>query len=137
MVSLGRLWPTGGVELSVATIADSAAVIGGVTVPKIARVVLLNDLRFPLLLAAILALFTVGAACLTRYRWAFAVLPLAVLANVLVKLSISKYKEILPADDMQEVVRHIAYPLPRGCRAGGGWRHRSGHVGSQAWPQGS
>ena len=112
VVSLGRLWPTGGVELSVATIADSAAVIGGVTVPKVARVVLLNDLRFPLLLAAILALFTVGAACLTRYRWAFAVLPLAVLANVLVKLSISKYKEILPADDMQEVVRHIAYPLP-------------------------
>ena len=112
MAQLGRPLPTGNIELSVATIADNAAVIGGVTAPKVARVVLLNDVRFPLLLAAILTLFSVGAACATRHRWAFAVLPVAALANVLVKLSISKYKEVLPADDMQEFVRHIAYPTP-------------------------
>ena len=112
MAELGRPLPTGSVELAVATIADNAAVVGGVTLPRIARVVLLDDVRFPLLLAAILAFFTVGAVCATRYRWAFAVMPVAVVANVLVKLSISRYKEDLSVDDMQEFVRHIAYPTP-------------------------
>ena len=112
LAQLGRPLPTGSVQLSLATIADNAAVVGGITVPKVARVVLLNDVRFPLLLAAILTLFTIGAACATRCHWAFAVLPAAVLANVLVKLSISKYKEALQVDDMQEFVRHIAYPTP-------------------------
>lgn len=112
LAQLGRPWPTGNVELSVATIADNASIVGDVTVPKVARVVLLNDLRFPLLLASILGLFAIGAACVTRRRLAFMVLPVAVAANVAVKLSISKYKEVLTPAEMHEFVRHVAYPLP-------------------------
>ncbi len=112
LVHLGRLWPTGSVEISVATTVDNAAIVGGVTVPKVARIVLLNDVRFPLLLASILALSTIGAASTTRRHWAFGVLAVAVVANVLVKLSISKYKEVLTPADLQEFTRHVAYPLP-------------------------
>ncbi len=112
LAKLGQVWPTSSVVFSPATVIDNAAVVGGVTLPKVARMVLLDDLRFPLLLAAILGLAAAGAAAAARRRWAFAVLPLAVLVNVVMKLGISEYKDPLYAYEISEFVRHIAYPLP-------------------------
>ena len=112
-VQLGRPWPTVGQEFAYANVVHHAGVIGGITWPKIARVVLLDDVRFPLLIAAILALFTVGAIRASRHRWALAALPTAVILNVVITLSITgdnttDIRAHLPDD----FVRHIAYPMP-------------------------
>ena len=112
LANLGRPWPTFGPELSLANIAENARVVGGITAPKVARVLLLNDLRFATLLAAVLALSVVGSAHLAKSQRAFIVLPVAAATNVVVKLSISTYGVPLRSDFPPEFVRHIAYPMP-------------------------
>ena len=112
LASLGRPWPTFGPEISLANIAENATVVGGITAPKVARILLLNDIRFATLIAAILALSVVGSAHVIQRHWAFVVLPVAAAANVIVKLSISTYGVPLHSDFPPEFVRHIAYPLP-------------------------
>ena len=112
LIQLGRPWPTFGPELSLATVAENAKIVGGVTLPKIARIVLLNDFRFAMLLAAILTLVVIGSVHVARRRLEFIILPVAVVANVAVKLSISSYMVRLRPDFPPEFVRHIAYPTP-------------------------
>lgn len=111
-VQLGRLWPVFSPELSLAALAENTKIVGGTTIPKVARVVVLNDLRFPLLLTAILSLSAFGTMLVARRHWAFVVLPAAVALNMVVKLSISAYMVPLRLDFPPEFVRHIAYPLP-------------------------
>ena len=112
LIHLGRLWPVLNPQMSLAAFTENAQVVGGTTIPKVARVVLLNDFRFPLLLGAIVALAVIGAILLTRRHWAFAFLPTAVVINLVVKLSISSFMVPLRLDFPPEFVRHIAYPLP-------------------------
>ncbi len=112
-VQLGRPWPTVGLEFAYASLVNHAGVIGGITWPKISRVVLLDDVRFPLLIAAILALFTVGAIRASRHRWALAALPTAVILNVVITLSITGDNTTdIRAHLTDDFVRHIAYPMP-------------------------
>ena len=112
LIQLGRPWPVLNPELSLAAFTENAKAVGGTTVPKVARVVLLDDLRFPLLLAAILALSVIGSIVVARRHWAFIVLPSAVAINVVVKLSISSFMVPLRLEFPPEFVRHIAYPMP-------------------------
>ena len=112
-VQLGRPWPTVGQEFAFANLVNHAKVIGGITWPKISRVVLLDDVRFPLLIAAILTLFTVGAIRASRHRWALAALPMAVILNVVITLSITGNNTTdIRAHLTDDFVRHIAYPMP-------------------------
>ena len=112
-VQLGRPWPTVSQEFAYASLVNHAGVIGGITWPKISRVVLLDDVRFPLLIAAILALFTVGAIRASRHRWALAALPTAVILNVVITLSITGDNTTdIRAHLTDDFVRHIAYPMP-------------------------
>ena len=114
LVQLGRPWRAFGAEFAYAALVEHASVIGEVTWPKVARVMLLNDVRFPLLIAAILALFLIGAVRASRRRWALAVLPAAVILNVVTALSIVDNMSIahIRADLVDEFVRHIAFPTP-------------------------
>ena len=109
---LGRPWPVFGPDMSLAAFTENAKVVGGITMPKAARVMLLNDLRFPVLLAVILALSVIGAIRVACRHWAFIVLPVAAAINVIVKLSISAYMVPLRLDFPPEFVRHIAYSMP-------------------------
>ena len=112
LTNLGRPWPTFGPEYSLATAVENAGVIGSITVPRVARILLLNDARFVFLLGAVLGLSVIGSAHLTQRHWTFLVLPFAAAANVVVKLSISTYGVPLRSDFPPEFVRHISYPLP-------------------------
>ena len=111
-IQLGRPWPVISPELSFTAFTENAAVVGGITLPKVSRVVLLNDFRFPLLLAAIIALAMLGTVLVTRRHRAFVVLPVAVAINVVVKLSIRSFMVPHRLDFPPEFVRHIAYPIP-------------------------
>ena len=114
LIQLGRPWRAFGAEFSFAALVEHASVIGEVTWPRVSRVVLLNDVRFALLIAAILGLFTIGAMHASRRRWAFAVLPTAVVLNIVTALSIEDDMRIahIRADIVDEFVRHIAHPTP-------------------------
>lgn len=112
LANFGRPWPTFPPTYSITTAIENAQVVGGVTIPQVARVVLLNDVRFPLLLGVILALSVIGSAQLVRGDWWFLALPAAVVANIVVKLSISSYMVVLRPEFPPELVRHMAYPLP-------------------------
>ena len=110
LVQIGRPWPTHEREPALANIVEHAGIVGGVTWPEISRDVLLDDVRFPLLIAVLLALAAVGAVAAARRHWAFAALPLAAGVNVVVTLGIDAYA--VRPHDPQEFVRHIAYPAP-------------------------
>lgn len=112
LASLGRPWPTYSVDVSLANLVENARVVGDITAPMVARVLLLNDARFAMLIAAIITLSIIGSAYLTKKHWAFIVLPVAAAANVFVKLSISSYGVPLRSDFPPEFVRHISYPMP-------------------------
>ena len=110
LVQIGRPWPTHEREPELSNIVEHAGIVGGVTWPEISRDVLLDDVRFPLLIAVLLALAAVGAVAAARRHWAFAALPLAAGVNVVVTLGIDAYA--VRPQDPQEFVRHIAYPAP-------------------------
>ena len=117
LAELGRPWPTPGQEFGFDSLVHHAGVIGGSTWPKVARVVLLNDVRFPLLMAAILALFAIGAVHASRRRWALAALPAAAILNVVIALSLTPTNITGTPTDIRahlpdDFVRHVAYPLP-------------------------
>lgn len=112
LANLGRPWPTYSVNLSLSNLLENAMIIVDITAPKVARVLLLNDLRFAILIAILLALSVIGSVHLAHRHWAYVVLPVAAVANVLVKLSISSYGVPLRTDFPPEFVRHISYPMP-------------------------
>ena len=107
---LGRPWPTAARDFAFDRIPDHAGLVGGTTWPEISRDVLLEDIRFPLLIAVLLGLAAIGAVAAVRRHWAFAVLPLAAGVNVVVALGIDAYT--VRPEYPQDFVRHIAYPTP-------------------------
>ena len=114
LVQLGRPWRAFGAEYTFPALLEHAGVIGEFTWPRVGRVVLLNDVRFPLLIAAILGLFAIGAVRVSRRRWAFAVLPIAVVTNIVTALSIVDDMRIahIRAEIVDEFIRHISHPTP-------------------------
>ncbi len=113
LVQLGRPWPTVGQNLGLDTIVYHAKVIAELTWPKTARVVLLDDVRFPLLIAVILALFAIGALSSARRHLALSALPMMVVLNVIITLSITGNDTTdIRAHLTDDFIRHIAYPTP-------------------------
>ena len=112
MFRLGRPWPVATQDFSISNLVSNTGIVGSETWPKVSRLVLLNDIRFPLLIAAILLLCLIGSIHLVRRRWAYIALPAAMIANIVVKLGISVYMVRLRPDAPQEFIRHVAYPMP-------------------------
>lgn len=112
LIRLGRPWPVAGQDFSFENLVTNSGIVGSETWPKVSRLVLMNDIRFALLVASILFLCLLGSIHLARRRWAYVVLPTAVIANIVVKLGISVYMVRLRPDAPQEFIRHVAYPMP-------------------------
>ena len=112
LIRLGRPWPVAGQDFSFENLVSNSGIVGSETWPKVSRLVLMNDARFALLIASILFLCLIGSIHLARRRWAYVVLPAAVIANIVVKLGISVYMVRLRPDAPQEFIRHVAYPMP-------------------------
>lgn len=113
LIQLGRPWPTVGQKFELTTIIHHAEIIAELTWPKISRIVLLDDLRFPLLIAAILTLFSIGSLRSASRRYALAALPAMVLLNVVITLSITGNDTTdIRAHLIDDFIRHIAYPTP-------------------------
>ena len=113
LAQLGRPWPAPGEEFSYTMLVHKADIIGEVTLPRLSKLLLLHDIRFPLIIAAILILFAIGSVRTSRQHWALAALPLAAILNVVLTLSIvdSSTTEIR-ISLVEDFVRHRAYPLP-------------------------
>ncbi|MCY3895264.1 MAG: hypothetical protein OXG17_02210 [Chloroflexi bacterium] len=111
-IRLGRPWPVAGQDFAFENLTSISGIVGSETWPKVSRLVLLDDIRFHLLIASILFLCLVGSINLARRRWAYVVLPAAVIANIVVKLGISVYMVRLRPEAPQEFIRHVAYPMP-------------------------
>ncbi len=111
-IRLGRPWPVAGQDFAFENLVSISGIVGSETWPKVSRLVLLDDIRFHLLIASILFLCLVGSIHLARRRWAYVVLPAAVIANIVVKLGISVYMVRLRPEAPQEFIRHVAYPMP-------------------------
>ena len=109
---LGRPWPVAGQDFGLNNVVSNANIVGSVTWPKVSRLVLLNDIRFAVIIATIIFLFLLGSIHLYRQLWGYIVLPISVIANIVVKLGISVYMVRLRPDAPQEFVRHVAYPIP-------------------------
>ena len=107
---LGRPWPTAGQEFSLGNLSENAGVIGSATWGAASRVVLMNDIRFAILIGAILLLFALGAAALTHQYPGLILIPTAAVINVVVTMGLNEHT--FRPGDLSEFVRHIAYPTP-------------------------
>ena len=107
---LGRPWPTVSQTFSLPQLVENASVIGSTTWRAASRIVLMNDVRFAILISAILLLFALGSAALANRSPGLILIPLAVVINVVVTIGLSAYT-IRPGE-LSEFVRHIAYPTP-------------------------
>lgn len=76
----------------------------------VARVLLLNDGRFPVLVGMLVVAFVLGSRVLANRQFALLALPLAVLGNLVVTMSISPVA--LSADEPQEFLRHVGPTFP-------------------------
>lgn len=112
LIRLGRPWPVAGQDFSFENLVSNSGIVGSETWPKVSRLVLMDDIRFPFLIASILFLCLIGSIHLARRRWAYLLLPTAAIANIAVKLGISVYMVRLRPEAPQEFIRHVAYPMP-------------------------
>lgn len=107
---LGRPWPINRQDIGISNLISNVDLVKQVTWEKLARVVLLNDIRFPLLMGTILFVYILGSAIhIKRCVWV-ALLPIAVALNVLVTLSVPA--DTVRSDELDEFIRHLAYPIP-------------------------
>ena len=107
---LGRPWPTASQSFSLSQLGENAGVIGSTTWRAASRIVLMNDIRFAILISAILILFALGTAAMTHRRPGLILIPLAVVINVVVTIGLSA--STFRPGELSEFVRHIAYPTP-------------------------
>ncbi len=107
---LGRPWPTASQSFSLDNLGTNAGVIGSTTWGAASRVVLMNDIRFAILIGAIILLFALGAAALTYQYPGLILIPIAAVINVVVTMGLGE-NTIRPGD-LSEFVRHTAYPMP-------------------------
>ena len=107
---LGRPWPTAGQSFSLPQFIENAGVIGSSTWPAASRVVLMNDVRFAILMGLILALFAFGSLALAGRYPGLILIPLAAVINIIGTVGLSA-STIRPGE-LSEFVRHIAYPTP-------------------------
>lgn len=113
LVQIGQPWPTSGEAISHTTLFRNASVIGDVTLPKLSRMMLLDDIRFPVIILVILTLFSIGSIHAWRQHRALSALPLAAIMNIAITLAIvdSSTTEIR-VSLVEDFVRHRSYPMP-------------------------
>ncbi len=107
---LGRPWPTASQSFSLVNLSENAGVIGSTTWGSAARVVLMDDIRFAVLISAILMLFGLGAATLTNHYPGLVLIPTGAVVNVVVTMGLGE--QTFRPGELSEFVRHIAYPMP-------------------------
>jgi hypothetical protein len=107
---LGRPWPTASQSFSLLQLSENSGVIGSTTWRAASRVVLMNDIRFAILMGTILALFALGAAAITCRYPGLVLMPLAAVINVVVTIGLNA--STFRPGELSEFVRHIAYPTP-------------------------
>ena len=113
LVHIGQPWPTPREAFSYDSLIHNSGVIGEITLPRLSKILLLNDFRFPLIVAVIVALFVLGAIRTSRHHWAFAVLPCAAILNIIISLSIvDSGTTELRITLIEDFVRHRVYPIP-------------------------
>jgi hypothetical protein len=110
IVSVGRPWPQAPQGLSVHSLVQNISIARDHVWEFLARVLLLNDVRFPLFTGALIGAFLIGAWALTSRRHAFAALPIAVIGNLAITLSIRPLA--LSPDEPQEFLRHVGPAFP-------------------------
>ena len=110
VVSVGRPWPQAPQGLGIDSLVQNVSVAANHVWEFLARVLLLNDVRFPILTCVLFGAFVVGAWALTARRRAFGALPLAVIGNLVITLSIRPLA--LSPDEPQEFLRHIGPAFP-------------------------
>tara|TARA_Y100000590_G_scaffold459810_1_gene617754 strand:- start:390 stop:2558 length:2169 start_codon:yes stop_codon:yes gene_type:complete len=110
MDQLGRLWPTNRQELSLGHLIENIDLIRSYTSEKLARVILLNDFRFPTLLIGLSTLFVLGSVNQARRKLLTLIFPAIVLINIFVTLSVPT--STIRTDEIDEFIRHFAYPAP-------------------------
>ncbi len=98
------------------------------------RVLLLNDVRAPLLLLLLGGSFLFGVWTLARRGSVLAALPAAMLVNLTLTLAVDP--EVLRADEPAELFRHLAYGLPivAAGAAVGAWQALRRLPRRIAWP---
>ena len=107
---LGRPWPTASQSFSLLQLSENAGVIGSTTWRAASRIVLMNDVRFAILMGTILALFALGTVALATRHPGLILMPLAVVINVVGTIGLSA--STIRPEELSEFVRHIAYPTP-------------------------
>ena len=110
LAQVGRPWPHLPQGLSVTNLQANAETVGTSMWPAIGRVLLLDDFRFHLIVAVMLSLFVAGSVEFARRRSALLTLPIAVVVNVIVTMSVEPIA--LGTDEPSEFFRHIALPFP-------------------------
>ena len=107
---LGRPWPTASQSFSLSQLGENSGVIGSITWRAASRIVLMNDVRFAILVGTILALFALGSAVIIYRYPALLFVPLAAVVNVVVTIGL--HASTFRPGELSEFVRHIAYPTP-------------------------
>ncbi|MDP6508570.1 MAG: hypothetical protein QF573_05965 [Chloroflexota bacterium] len=103
-------WPSRGSGFALANLGENLDYLRHNTWWYYGRVLLLDDLRAPALLALLGGLFAVGCWTAARGRWLVAALPAALLANLGLTLAVDP--EVLRAAEPAEMFRHLGYGLP-------------------------
>ena len=107
---VGRPWPQQPQGLTIESLAQNLDLARLHVWEFAARVLLLNDGRFPVLVGMLVVAFALGSRVLANRQFALLALPLAVLGNLVVTMSISPVA--LSADEPQEFLRHVGPTFP-------------------------
>ncbi len=110
LAQVGRVWPQQPQGLSIVNLQTNAETVGTSVWPAIGRILLLDDVRFHLIVAVILGLFVAGSVEFARRRPALLALPAAAVVNVIITMSLAPVA--LSTNEPSEFVRHIAPPFP-------------------------
>ena len=110
---IGRPWPQQPQGLAIESLTQNLDLARLHVWEFVARVLLLNDGRFPVLVGVLAVAFLLGSRALASRQLALLALPLAVLGNLVVTMSISPVA--LSADEPQEFLRHVGPCVPCIC----------------------
>jgi hypothetical protein len=110
LAQVGRVWPQQAQGLSAVNLIENVRIVRDSVWPWTARVLLLDDLRFPLLMGLLAALFAIGSVALGRRSLALLALPVAVLLNLGITLGIDATP--LGVSMPPELIRHLAPAFP-------------------------
>ena len=107
---IGRPWPQQPQGLGIESLTQNLELARSHVWEFVARVLLLNDGRFHVLVGVLTVAFLLGARALASRQVALLALPISVVGNLAVTMSISPMA--LSADEPQEFLRHVGPAFP-------------------------